>query len=208
MLKQSYFAKDPPVIIDVWLFKDKESYETNAKKLFGKTPDTPYRILFRRAQRLGDEHLDRRRDADPRDRASLHRGEFSRVPFLVQRRAWPRSTSNAARRTAKSTATPTGVWPACRRRSARRKFRRSKSSVRPRPRSFTTRTKARTTPKPDICAITFSRKALLKTFYKKFRANSAKDPTGYKTLQEVLGRKGTMEEFQAGVGEVGAQAEV
>ena len=42
MLKQSYFAKDPPIIIDVWLFKDKESYETNAKKLFGKKPDTPF----------------------------------------------------------------------------------------------------------------------------------------------------------------------
>ena len=42
MLKQAYFTKDPPVIIDVWLFKDKESYQTNAKKLFGKTPDTPF----------------------------------------------------------------------------------------------------------------------------------------------------------------------
>ena len=41
-LKKAYFARDPKEILDIWLFKDKESYEKNAKKLFGKTPDTPY----------------------------------------------------------------------------------------------------------------------------------------------------------------------
>ncbi len=41
-LKKAYFARDPKEILDIWLFKDKESYENNAKKLFGKTPDTPY----------------------------------------------------------------------------------------------------------------------------------------------------------------------
>lgn len=41
-LKQDYFAKDPEHIIDVWLFKDKTSYQTNCKKLFDSTPTTPY----------------------------------------------------------------------------------------------------------------------------------------------------------------------
>ena len=41
-LKKAYFAKDPKQILDIWLFKDKESYEKNVKKLFGKTPDTPF----------------------------------------------------------------------------------------------------------------------------------------------------------------------
>jgi hypothetical protein len=41
-LKKAYFTSDPKQILDIWLFKDKESYQKNAKKLFGKTPDTPY----------------------------------------------------------------------------------------------------------------------------------------------------------------------
>ena len=41
-LKKAYFQRDPRQILDIWLFKDKQSYETNCKRLFGKTPDTPF----------------------------------------------------------------------------------------------------------------------------------------------------------------------
>jgi len=41
-LKAAYFKKDPPEILDIWLFKDKASYEKNAQKLFHTKPDTPY----------------------------------------------------------------------------------------------------------------------------------------------------------------------
>lgn len=41
-LKKAYFKQDPRRILDIWLFKDKASYETNCKRIFGKTPDTPY----------------------------------------------------------------------------------------------------------------------------------------------------------------------
>jgi hypothetical protein len=41
-LKAEYFDRDPDHVIDVWLFKDKDSYERNAKRLFGRTPGTPY----------------------------------------------------------------------------------------------------------------------------------------------------------------------
>ena len=41
-LKKLYFDKDPVEILDIWLFKDKESYEKNAQLLFGDKPDTPY----------------------------------------------------------------------------------------------------------------------------------------------------------------------
>ena len=36
---------------------------------------------------------------------------------------------------------------------------------------------------------------LLRKFYHRFRANHARDPTGYKTLQEILGRD-DMDAFQ------------
>lgn len=41
-LKKSYFSNDPDEIIDIWLFKDKESYEKYTEKLWGKVPTTPY----------------------------------------------------------------------------------------------------------------------------------------------------------------------
>ena len=41
-LKRDYFAKDPAEIIDIWLFKDKESYQKHTAEIFGDKPTTPY----------------------------------------------------------------------------------------------------------------------------------------------------------------------
>ena len=41
-LKNQYFKHDPDQIIDIWLFRNKQSYETNVKKLFGEKPGTPF----------------------------------------------------------------------------------------------------------------------------------------------------------------------
>jgi hypothetical protein len=41
-LKQDYFKNDPSDILDIWLFKDRDSYEKYSHEIFGDTPDTPY----------------------------------------------------------------------------------------------------------------------------------------------------------------------
>ena len=41
-LKQDFFTKDPKEILDIWLFKDAESYQKNTLALFGERPGTPY----------------------------------------------------------------------------------------------------------------------------------------------------------------------
>jgi hypothetical protein len=41
-LKKDFFARDPEDILDIWLFKDKDSYEKHNKELFGDGPDTPF----------------------------------------------------------------------------------------------------------------------------------------------------------------------
>jgi hypothetical protein len=41
-LKQDFFTEDPKEILDIWLFKDAASYEKNALALFGEKPTTPY----------------------------------------------------------------------------------------------------------------------------------------------------------------------
>jgi hypothetical protein len=41
-LKQDFFPRDPKEILDIWLFKDEASYRKHAQLLFGDQPDTPY----------------------------------------------------------------------------------------------------------------------------------------------------------------------
>ena len=41
-LKEAFFEHDPEEIIDVWLFADDESYEDNSEELFGEEPGTPF----------------------------------------------------------------------------------------------------------------------------------------------------------------------
>ena len=41
-LKQDFFPSDPKEILDIWLFKDAASYEKHAALLFGDKPTTPY----------------------------------------------------------------------------------------------------------------------------------------------------------------------
>ena len=51
-LKRSYFERDPLHIIDVWLFRDKTSYEWHAKQLFDDEPGTPFGYYSSRERAL------------------------------------------------------------------------------------------------------------------------------------------------------------
>ena len=42
LLKQDFFTEDPKQILDIWLFKDAASYEKNANALFVVKPTTPF----------------------------------------------------------------------------------------------------------------------------------------------------------------------
>jgi hypothetical protein len=41
-LKLEYFQRDPAEIIDIWLFRDRASYTNHARQLFQDTPTTPF----------------------------------------------------------------------------------------------------------------------------------------------------------------------
>lgn len=41
-LKRDYFEKNPDRILDIWLFRNAESYEAGARKFFGDKPATPF----------------------------------------------------------------------------------------------------------------------------------------------------------------------
>jgi len=41
-LRRAYFSQDPAEIIEIWLFRDKASYEKHCGALFGQAPASPY----------------------------------------------------------------------------------------------------------------------------------------------------------------------
>lgn len=51
-LKQDFFTKDPTEILDIWLFKDDESYRKHTRLLFGDEPTTPYGYYSRHHKSL------------------------------------------------------------------------------------------------------------------------------------------------------------
>ena len=151
-LKAAYFPKDPVDILDIWLFKDKESYEENVEKLFHSKPDTPYGYFS---------------ESDKALVMNIATGGGTLVheivhPFVAANfpecPAWFNEGlgslyEQSDERTAESSATPIGVCPACSRRFARSGCRRLRRSARPRPTSSMRRTGARITPRPDTCSI-------------------------------------------------------
>jgi hypothetical protein len=40
--RDTYFARDPDRVIEIWLFRDAASYRNHARRLFGHSPDTPF----------------------------------------------------------------------------------------------------------------------------------------------------------------------
>ncbi|MAR10326.1 MAG: hypothetical protein CL681_10165 [Blastopirellula sp.] len=51
-LKKDFFTRDPDQIIDIWLFRDKASYEKHTQAIFDITPSTPYGFYSSRHRAL------------------------------------------------------------------------------------------------------------------------------------------------------------
>ncbi len=51
-LKRDYFKKDPAEILDIWLFKDKASYRKHTVEIFSDQPDTPFGYYLYRHKAL------------------------------------------------------------------------------------------------------------------------------------------------------------
>ncbi|MEN6450098.1 MAG: hypothetical protein ABFC96_06380 [Thermoguttaceae bacterium] len=193
-LKAAYFPRDPTDILDIWLFKDRESYETNAAKLFRTKPDTPYGYFsaadkalvmnistgggtlvheivhpfvaanFPRCPAWFNEGLGSLYEQCGEENGDIHGYTNWRLPGLQKAILKHRAPSF---KTLCSTSDD----------------------------EFYNKDRGTNYAQARYLCYYLQQRGLLRKFYRRFRAESQKDPTGYETLQKVLGRN-DMAEFQ------------
>jgi len=196
MLKRAYFTKDPADILDIWLFKDKESYEENAMSLFHTKPDTPYgyyshadRALVMNIATGGgtlvheivhpfvaanfpecpawfNEGLGSLYEQCGEENGQIHGYTNWRLPSLQE--------------AIREEEVPT--------------FKKLCSTT---SKEFYKKDKGTNYAQARYLCYYLQQQGLLRKFYRRFHANCSNDPTGYETLQEVLALKeNDMEKFQ------------
>ncbi len=186
--KQLYFARDPDQILDIWLFKNKASYDKYTKDVFDDKPTTPYgyfsyvhRSLIMNIATGGgtlvheivhpfmaanfpacpswfNEGLASLYEQSGEEHGRIHGYVNWRLPALQKAIKQNRVPSFEA---LCSTTTD----------------------------QFYHEDKGTNYAQARYLCYYLQEKGLLEKYYREFRAAAAKDPTGYKTLQKVLGEE-------------------
>lgn len=193
-LKASYFQRDPTEILDIWLFKDKTSYEKHCRAIFHTEPDTPYGFF------------------SAKDRAlvmNIATGGGTLVheivhPFMAANfpncPAWfneglgslyEQSGEENGRIHGYTNWRLAGLQSAIRRKRVPSMAKLCATTER----QFYEEDKGTNYAQARYLCYYLQEQGLLEDYYRRFRANQAKDPTGYQTLQDVLGRP-DMDAFQ------------
>lgn len=193
-LKKDFFTKDPPDIIDVWLFKDAASYRKHARELFGDDPDTPYGYY------------------SPRHRALIMNIETG-GGTLVHEIVHPFVAANFPECPPWLNEGLGSLFEACgdvdghirgftnwrlpglQKSIKTRSVPAFKTLLAMDAKTFYGERTGTNYAQARYLCYYLQEKDLLIKFYREFTANSAADPTGYKSLQKVLG-EADMEAFQ------------
>jgi hypothetical protein len=193
-LKAAYFKKDPKEIIDVWLFKDKESYEKNAEKLFGGKPSTPFGYFSHQHNALvmniatGGGTLVHE-IVHPYIAANFpgcptwfNEGLASLYEQCGEEKGEIRGYTNWRL---------AGLQEAIRRKNVLP----FKTLCATTAEEFYEKDKGANYAQARYLCYYLQQKGLLKTYYQAFHKNCREDPSGYKTLKKILSRE-DMEKFQ------------
>lgn len=193
-LKEAYFQRDPAEILDIWLFKAKASYEKHAKEIFGQEPDTPFGYYSA---------------ADHALVMNIATGGGTLVheivhPFMAtnfpQCPAWlNEGLGSLYEQSGEVDGKIHGYtnWRLAGLQAAIRagrvpSFEALTSTTDD---QFYSQDKGTNYAQARYLCYYLQQRGLLRKFYHRFRANVEKDPTGYQTLQAVLGRR-DMEAFE------------
>lgn len=186
-LKAVYFQRDPATILDIWLFKDKASYEKHTKEIFHTEPDTPFGF-FSHAE--GALVMNIATGGGTLVHEIVHAfvaANFPRCP------AWfNEGLASLYEQCGEEDGTIHGYtnWRLAGLQEAIRKKRVPSfpSLCATTDRQFYEQDKGTNYAQARYLCYYLQEHGLLGKFYHQFRANSARDPSGCQTLQEILGR--------------------
>jgi hypothetical protein len=193
-LKAAYFDKDPTEILDIWLFKDKRSYEEHTWSIFHTKPDTPFgyysaadRALVMNIATGGGTLV----------HEIVHPFVAANFPACP---AWfNEGLGSLYEQCGEENGQIHGYtnWRLPDLQTAIRKHRipSFKTLCSTTDDEFYEKDKGSNYAQARYLCYYLQQQGLLRKFYRQFHANRRDDPTGYDTLQDVLGRP-DMSEFQ------------
>jgi hypothetical protein len=195
-LKDYYFAKDPSAIITIWLFKDRRSYWINSTRLTGEEPTTPFGYYSAAHRSLIMD---------------IHTGGGTLVHEIVHpfvEANFPAAPSwlneglgslyeGVGRRNHRIWGYINWRLPGLQRAIRKGGIPRTEDLMAQTTRQFYLRDPGTNYAQSRYLLYYLQDKGLLRTYYQRFVKNQKSDPTGYKTLREVLGTDGDdMNAFQ------------
>ncbi|MBN1854440.1 MAG: hypothetical protein JW829_17040 [Pirellulales bacterium] len=193
-LKQAYFTKDPQQIIDIWLFKDEASYRKHAREIFGDDPDTPYGYFSHTDQAL---IMNIATGGGTLVHEIVHpfvAANFPECPAWLNEglgSLYEQSSEQDGQIVGLTNWRLAGLQEAIRKKQVPS----FKALCFTTTHQFYRMDKGTNYAEARYLCYYLQEHGLLRKFYHKFHENFKQDPTGYKTLQAVLGRD-DMDAFQ------------
>lgn len=185
-LKQAYFAREPDHIIDIWLFRNEDSYMNNAKRLFGSRPTTTFGYYSPRHKALV---MNISTGGGTLVHEIVHpfvAANFPDCPSWFNEglgSLYEQSSERGGKIVGLTNWRLAGLQRAIRKRTVPT-FRTLTSTT-----QFYDEDSGTNYSQARYLCFYLQEKKLLRKYYKDFFANRKKDPTGYATLLKVLGRK-------------------
>ncbi len=186
MLKKDYFSKDPDRILDIWLFKDKDSYETNCSDLLEEHPTTPYGFC---SSRTGALIMNIATGGGTLVHEIVHpfiKANFPECPAWLNEglgSLYEQSSEADGHICGLTNWRLAGLQEAIKNKSVL-SFEKLTGTTTS---EFYGDDRGSNYAQARYLCYYLQQKGLLFKFYKEFLANHRKDPTGYKTLTKVLG---------------------
>jgi hypothetical protein len=195
-LKDAYFPKDPGAIITIWLFKDRRSYWINSTRLTGEEPRTPFGYYSATHRALIMD---------------IHTGGGTLVHEIVHpfvEANFPAAPSwlneglgslyeGVGRRNHRIWGYLNWRLPGLQRAIRKGGILRIEELMAQSPRQFYLRDPGTSYAQSRYLLYYLQGRNLLRGYYQRFVKDHRSDPTGYRTLREILGKDGDdMDAFQ------------
>lgn len=199
LLRKDFFTREPSAPVDVWLFKNNESYRKNTWKVFNRTPSTPYGFTIPEKRTLVVNISTGTGTLVHELVHPLLRADFPGVPTWFNE-GFASLYEQSSERDGHIRGEPNWRLPGLQRDWRAGKVPSFLELTRLKESEFYGRNEAQFYAQARFLFFYLQEQGLLVRFYREFVANAQADPTGYATLQRVLG-EADMDAFQQKWGE-------